>query len=31
MRILLALRLTGTSRGAAAWKRLLTAHFEGCQ
>ena len=25
------LRLTGTSRGAAAWKRLLTAHFEGCR
>lgn len=24
------LRLTGTSRGAAEWKRLLTAHFEGC-
>lgn len=24
------LRLIGTSRGAAAWKRLLTAHFEGC-
>lgn len=24
------LRLTGVSRGAAAWKRLLTAHFEGC-
>jgi hypothetical protein len=24
------LRLTGTSRGAAAWKRLLEAHFEGC-
>lgn len=24
------LRLTGTGRGAAAWKRLLEAHFEGC-
>ncbi len=24
------LRLTGTSRGAAVWKRLLEAHFEGC-
>jgi hypothetical protein len=24
------LRLTGTSRGTATWKRLLTAHFEGC-
>lgn len=24
------LRLTGISRGAAGWKRLLEAHFEGC-
>ncbi|HEX6374972.1 MAG TPA: hypothetical protein VFZ91_04560 [Allosphingosinicella sp.] len=24
------LRLTGLDRGAAAWKRLLEAHFEGC-
>ena len=24
------LRLTDVRRGAAAWKRLLEAHFEGC-